>query len=40
MPNNDDLEKELKEAKDKIAKLEQDIKDLTEDKTNSENKNF
>lgn len=38
MPNNDDLEKELKEAKDKIAKLEQDIKDLTEDKTNSENK--
>ena len=38
MPNNDDLEKELKEAKDKIAKLEQDIKDLTETKTNSENK--
>lgn len=38
MPNNNDLEKELKEAKDKIAKLEQDIKDLTEDKTNSENK--
>lgn len=38
MPNNDDLEKELKEAKDKIAKLEQDIKDLTENKTNSENK--
>ena len=38
MPNNDDLEKELKEAKDKIAKLEQDIKDLTEAKTNSEDK--
>lgn len=38
MPNNDDLEKELKEAKDKITKLEQDIKDLTEAKTNSENK--
>ena len=39
MPNNDDnLEKELKEAKDKIVKLEQDIKDLTEAKTNSEDK--
>ena len=36
MPNNDDLEKELKEAKDKIAKLEQDIKDLTEDKNKLE----